>query len=333
MGCQNVTLKSNRFEAMLPAKFESDNPRSVQVRLNENLSSYIRSRGVSGIDIFGLVSYICHDKYTIEEINKDLYYAKKYIINTLNYDEFYVSIFDEQEEKVDYTSWLKKFKKQRETNECRQYPNEILNDKILLQYIFDFPPQKWIDEGVSINTLIEFQVGVDIQTERIIFPIHNSNGELIGVKGRYFGQDKKIEEEYKYLYLHPCDKSKELFNLHRALPYIKQQKEVIVVEGAKTTMIAWSHGIKNIVSIEGDHITKDQIKLLKNLGIDVTLTFAWDKGKDKQFIREQLKQIKGRLIYVLYDTKGYFEDKDSPLDKGIEVFKKLYENCRYKFGG
>ncbi len=42
--------------------------------------------------------------------------------------------------------------------------------------------------------------------ERVVFPVHNSNGDLIGVKGRLL--DKWMDDDgYKYLYLHPCNKS------------------------------------------------------------------------------------------------------------------------------
>jgi DNA primase len=333
MGCTHVKLRNNRYEARLPDKFDSDNTRSVQVKLNENLSCVIRSRGVEGIDIYGLVSYIHGDKYSEREQFKDLPNAKKYILQTLNYFEY--NSFRrayEADEKEDHLAWIKTLRKARRKSESITEipPNPILSTDVLKQFDF-FPPKIWIDEGISYQTMKEFQIGIDLYSDRIIFPIHNFCGDFIGVKGRYMGNNKEIEEKYKYLYLIPCDKSKELFNIHRALPYILEKKEVQIVEGAKTVMIAWSNGIKNMVSIEGDHITHLQIHLLKTLGIDIKFVFAWDKNKDKEFIEKQLESFKGRLIYILYDTLNLFKDKESPLDRGIEVYKQLYEKCQYKF--
>ncbi len=331
MGCQHIQLRSNRIEAMLPEKFDSDNVRSVQIKLNENLTSSVRSRGIDNIDIYSLVSYIQFDKHTEDEMNKNLYYAKKYIVDVLGYTE---EIQLKVHLTVEHNQWLKEIRKNRRIrNKIKNVePNKTINASVLDKYIMDCPPKKWIDEGISYRTLIEFQVGYDVDSERIVFPIHNKDGQLIGVKGRYIGDDKEIDEKYKYLYLYPCDKSKELFNFHRALPYIQKHKEVLIVEAAKTVMLAWSNGIKNMVAIEGDHITYLQIGLLKSLGIEVKLVFAWDKDKDDNFIKEQLKPIKNRIIYVLYDKSGIFEDKDSPFDKGVEKFNELYVKHKYLYG-
>lgn len=319
LGCYNVRPEGgrSRFSAHLPDKFESRNNRSVQVKNQEGLSSAIRSRGIFG-DIFTVASYIL-----FEDENK-LFETKKWVCEKLGYQE-YLNGFTPVEEKEDYLWFLKDIHKERKK---QQRLEDVTENKTIDESVFDeyvmLPYDSWIKEGISYQTQIEFQIGFHLQSERVIFPIHNKNGELIGVKGRYIGKDEEVEDQFKYIYLQPCNKSIELFNLHRALPYIREQKEVIIVEAAKTTMLAWSNGVKNMVSIEGDYLTPQQIQLLKELGIEIDLVFAWDKDKNVNFIKKQVETLKGRKVYALYDTQNLFENKQSPFDKGLDTWEKLY---------
>jgi DNA primase len=318
------------FTAGLP---DGTNRRSVQIKNNDYLNSHIRSKGIEG-DIFTIVSYILYGSETEDEFKNCLSKSKYWLCKTLNYyeyiDEFYKLMLEDPSEKVNYNKWLHGIQKNRSKNQTN-LANEVLSPSILDDYIM-LPHIKWLDEGINYHTQVEFQVGFDVRSERIIFGIHDKHGNLIGVKGRYVGSVKEIKDNYKYIYLHPCNKSIELFNLHRALPYIKETKEVIVVEGAKTCMILHQWGYKNVVSIEGDSITSQQIKLIKELGIDIKVTFAWDKDKDIEFITRQISQLRGRMKYVLYDKFDLFEEKNSPADKGKEVFEKLLEQNKYKVG-
>src|SRR5690606_28200607 len=83
MGCKiSNTSNDVRIEASRP---NGDNKRSVQVYLNENLTSRVRSRSHIPIrDIYDLVSYLVYDKKTIDEFDKNIYKTKNYILKTLN---------------------------------------------------------------------------------------------------------------------------------------------------------------------------------------------------------------------------------------------------------
>jgi DNA primase len=130
----------------------------------------------------------------------------------------------------------------------------------------------------------------------------------------------------KYLYIYACDKSLELYNLDRALPYIKEKNEVIVVEGAKTVWLLAQWGCRNVVSIEGSSLTPVQAMLLKELDVDIV--FAFDKDVEMENIMKVTRQIKSRLLTVIYDKDNLLGPKDSPTDKGRYVWTWLYRNCR-----
>lgn len=327
MGCEYARPEGGgkRFVAQLPPRFGSSNTRMICILNDEHLTSRIWNHGVEG-DIYNIVSYIVNDCRTKEEQAKDIPNAKRFICKSLGYVEFLNGTYIQKPDDLD---WLKKLKRQRKQrrkiNEVEE--NRVLDESVLKQYeLFPgsghiMPYKEWLDEGIDYKTQVEFEVGFDIQTGRVIFPIRNKHGQLIGVKGRAVH-----ESNAKYLYLYECHKHLELFNLHRASPYIEEAKKVIVFEGAKSVMKAWSYGYRNCVAIEGGDISDIQIKLLKKLGSDIEIIFAYDKDKTLDEIRSVASRIYGRIVTAIIDEQNLLEEKDSPVDKGIEVWEKLYRS-------
>lgn len=328
LDCWNIMTEQHGilYVAGLP---EGDNPRSVQIKNIESLSVNIRSKGITG-SIFDLVSYILYGSETEQERKDTLSRSKFWICNKLNYpefiDEFYKVTSDIQTPDKGYNDWLKKVSVKKNQKDVI---NEVLPEKYIKEYTV-VPYYGWYKEGLNISTQKHFQISIDVNTERITFPVHNKNGEIIGIKGRYCGKNKEIEEKYKYLYLVPCNKSIELFNLHRALPHINRLKEVIIVEGGKTTMFLTQWKYPNSVSIEGDSLSPIQIKLLKDLGLDIKYIFAFDKDKDAEYVKKEALKLTGRMKYGIIDIENNLEHKDSPTDKGKEVWDNLYKNNKYK---
>lgn len=332
LGCGQIEYRNGLWTASLP---DGDNSRSVQIKNNESLTTNIRSRGLPTTDVYGLVGYIEYRYETFDEIKKHLHEIKNWVCNVLDYPQFRsgkITHKDQSDDKIDYNFWLRDVQRRRKQSETKKEikPNKIRNESILREFRTPRPNEWWKADGIDYKTQIEFEVGFDILTERITFAVRNSNGKLIGVKGRYVGQDKRTMKEQKYMYVYRCNKSLELFNFHRALPYILESKEVIIVEGAKTTMLGWQYNIRNIVSSEGDALTEHQIKLLKDLGVDVRIVLAYDKDKDAKFVKKQAKMITERSVFTLFDTKDIFEGKQSPMDKGLKSWNRLYNECKYK---
>jgi DNA primase len=329
MGCEReyIKQKSNRYEALLPPKFESDSPRSLQIYLNEHLTCNIRTRSVSGIDIFGLVSYIVYDCFTEEEQRKNLPKAKRFVCEALGYSEFLSGTFikpitDE------LFSWLKDIKRKRNKKKIADYENEILDESILNQYIM-YPHQLYINEGVEYQTQIEFEIGFDLASERIIFPIRNSCGELVSVKGRTTDPDYKIKNIPKFLYLYHFNMMLELYNWHKALYYIIEEKEIIIFEGEKTCWLSSQWGRRNCVAIGGSDLSPFQVEMIKRLGPEIRIVIALDKDKSVDDVKKQAKKFgQNRLLYAMWDGKNLLskEEKNSPTDKGREVFEKLYSD-------
>jgi DNA primase len=331
LGCDSIQLKSGRsgddlVTARLP---DSANKRSVQVYLSKHLNSEIVNRNVKG-DIYSIVGYLLYECESFDDVKAHLYQIKTFVCNALGYDDLLNQPFIKPEPKIDWNWWLRPIQKER-IKGIEIVENPIL-DEIILNEFVPYPWGEWyLKDGISLETQKMYDIGFHVRSEHVTIPIRNKHGQLIGVKGRYVGSDKEILEHKKYSYIYSCAKSIELYNLDRSLPYIQEKKEVIVVEGAKTTMKLWDCNIRNAVSIEGDKLNPVQAKLLKELGLDIDHVYSWDKGKDEDFVKKQLKQIKNRRVFYLYDNADRFEDKNSPTDKGIDVFLDLYNNDKHEY--
>lgn len=329
MECSYVEKKNNRYEAQLPPKFDSPNKRSVQVYLNDSLSSRIRTLGESDIDIYGLVSYLVHDRYSEDERQKDLFKAKRWICQTLGYNDYggHTFIVNPAAEQL---RWLKDVKRQRKKiRDLSQLENEVYDESILSQYIM-YPHQKYLVEGINYETQLEFQVGYDLKSQRIIFPIHNRFGDIVSIKGRTIYEDYEQRDIYKFMYLYNFNKMIELFNFHRAAYYILEKKEIIIYEGEKTAMISWQWGYRNCVSISGDDLSEWQVNMIKEMGNDIQIVIAMDKDKSVESIKKQAAKFgKTRSVFALWDKDNLYADRDSPCDRGEAVFAELYNDCRF----
>lgn len=329
LGCTGVSTEQ-RGSLYVAPRPDGSSPRSVQVKNSESLNSSVRSRGIDG-DIYDLVAYFIYSATTKEESREFLPKSKYWICSRLGYmeyiDEFYKETSESTEEStINYNDWLLKI---QDKVAREPFKNRVIDSSELEKYGI-LPYDIWINEGISYGTQVEFGIGIDVQSERVTFPIHNKEGDLIGVKGRYCGRDKVVEGRYKYLYLIPCNKSTEFFNLHRALPYIGEYKEVIVVEGAKTAMLLWSWGYRNVISIEGDSLSDAQVNLLKELGLEIKYVFVWDKDKSMEHVKSEVQRLHGRLRYAMLDVENILEGKESPVDKGRGTWSYLYTNYLFR---
>lgn len=322
MGCEFVTVKNGRVEAQLPPKFDSNNRRGVQCRLNDSLTCQIRNRtDFSGGDIFSLISYIVHDKRD-EDIQSDLYEAKNYLCKVLGWTEFLKN--GEFITKKDYVAPLKAIMK--ETKRNRQVePNKVLPEEILENY-FPYPYKDWIEEGISFNTQKMYGIGFDLESKRITMPMRDRFGNLIGVKARIV---KDEDDDRKYLYLHKFNNSQELFNFHYAHPYILMEKKVYIFEGEKSAMKMFDKGVYNAVSIGSSDISSVQAETLMKCGLDIEIVICFDSDKTTDEIKHVARVFGKREVKAIFDMKGLLGEKESPIDKGLDVFRQLEREYCY----
>ena len=227
--------------------------------------------------------------------------------------------------KLDATIVCKKY--QRPNKASKTSKGVVLDDDYMSRYEKgDSKLDVWRKEGISDDALEKFQVRYDAFSNRIVYPIRNVSGKIVNIGGRTLDPQWKEKKLRKYTYLFQWGVMDTIYGLFENLESIKRKREIILFEGCKSVLIAHSLGINNCGAILTSHLNPSQMKILAKLGVRVV--FALDKEVN---IRQdhninKLKQFV--TIEYLYDANGLLDEKDSPVDKGVEVFKKLYESRR-----
>lgn len=324
LGCEYIKReqRGGLVTAMLPERFNSTNKRAVQVYVNEAMPAKIRNiSGFSG-DIFSLVAFLQFKAETSELQDKF-----KESINFIA-DIFGWSISSgNAKRKRDYTTPLKLLAS-KSKKFAERVPNEPIDEKVLSDFK-TIPSHEWYEEGISLKTQEFYEVGFDYLTHRITIPIRNEKGELVGVKGRLINNNDVTDFNPKYMYIYRCNMSQEWFNMYVARAEIIRKRKVYIFEAEKSVLKLHSNGIHNALAISSSDISEPQVTMIKNLGLDIDIVLCYDKDKTAKEVKETAKKFTNRNVYAIADTKDLLDEKDSPIDKGIEVWNKLEENHCY----
>ena len=282
------------------ANLDGDNKTAICVYKN-NLKVVNFTRGYSG-DIITLVK---------ESMDVSFLEALNTIVSLTGYSNF----------KTKNKDYLKILTKLEHTSEKVKeiYEFKILNEKILKKYQHS-PNALWVNDGINVDTQCEFEICYDDLSSSIIIPIRDQFGHLIGIKNRKNTSD---EVYMKYYYSYSFPKSKLLYNLNKAKEYIKKEGEVIVVESEKSVMKLWSSGIRNCIAISGSCLSPTQVLKLEKLNVNILL--AYDKDKNIEYMDKEKNKFILNAGYI-YDDTNLLNVKDSPIDKGIDVFLKINKN-------
>lgn len=209
----------------------------------------------------------------------------------------------------------------------KESKSTILPDDYMDRY--ECRPDKlliWEDEGISQESMKKFGIMYDGFQNRIVYPVRDECGHIINVCGRTLDFNWKEKRQPKYIYRFPLGRLDTLGGLFENKDAILQSGKVIIFEGIKSVMKADTWGIYNSCALFTSHLNSYQLKILARLGVCVV--FALDKGVDiTQDINIKRLKRYARVEYLL-DTEGLLQDKDSPVDHGMEIFKMLYERRR-----
>ena len=192
--------------------------------------------------------------------------------------------------------------------------------------------QGWIDEGISIESMQKFGIRWYELEKYIIIPCKDLDGEVIGVRRRALNDTPKymplIKQEFDYSF----STGAVLYGLYENKEIISSTNKVIIFEGEKSVMKADTmfKGKCPAVATYGSHITVNQIALLQQLNVQkVILAYDYDdNGEEEKFkkIQERLNNYGINCDYLFPDYEWYLDVHDAPIDKGKEVFMKLYKN-------
>ncbi len=169
----------------------------------------------------------------------------------------------------------------------------------------------------------------DRMRERIIFPIRDGRGRVIGFGGRVLGDDKP-----KYLNSPETPvfhKGQELYGLYETRQTHKQPDQILVVEGYMDVVALAQFDIRNAVATLGTATTPDHLKKLYRTANEVVFCFDGDRaGRDAAWkaLKTALPLMSdGRQARFLFLPNG--EDPDSLVRKiGTDAFREELQHAQ-----
>ena len=257
-------------------------------------------------------------KYNIEIEEEELTEEKQielderdsmFALNSFVAKYFHTNLFESEQGKAIGLSYLKE----------RGYIESTIK-KFELGYAFD----NWNDysnhaqnNGYKKEVIVKTGLGIENDSGlidrfkgRVMFPIHNLTGKVIGFGGRTLSSSKKTA---KYLNSPESEiyyKSKVLYGIYFARTAIVKQDNCFLVEGYTDVISLHQNGIENVVSSSGTSLTVDQIKLIKRYTPNITILYDGDPaGLKASFRGIDLILEQGMNVKIVLFPEG--EDPDS----------------------
>lgn len=112
--------------------------------------------------------------------------------------------------------------------------------------------------------------------DRVIFPIHNISGRIVGFGGRTLRTDKGVPKYQNSPESEIYSKKRELYGLYFAKKSIQQHDNAIMVEGYMDVISMHQVGVENVVSSSGTSLTTEQIRLLNRFTKNITIIYDSD---------------------------------------------------------
>ncbi|HDG8474986.1 TPA: DNA primase [Staphylococcus aureus] len=164
---------------------------------------------------------------------------------------------------------------------------------------------------------------------RIMFPLKNAQGRIVGYSGRtYTGQEPK--------YLNSPEtpifqKRKLLYNLDKARKSIRKLDEIVLLEGFMDVIKSDTAGLKNVVATMGTQLSDEHITFIRKLTSNITLMFDGDfAGSEATLKTGQHLLQQGLNVFVIQLPSGM--DPDEYIGKyGNDAFTAFVKNGKKSF--
>lgn len=230
--------------------------------------------------------------------------------------------------------------------------NKTIDESSINKLIKKFDSIK--ERNFSLKTINHFQCGetrsdVKIQHNRLMIPIRNIEGSLIGFTGRsvyekcertnsyhpdWANQDGKYSAIFSKWRHYPkgLNKSIELYNIHEAKKYIEKVGFAVLVEGPFDLWRLWEFGVKNCVASFGCSISNKQVGILKSVGAKC-IAVCFDSDEPGQNGLKKAKISHGddliQKIFLPNDKDPgalTIEDYNCIIKPQLSVLRKRHEN-------
>ncbi|QEK12344.1 DNA primase [Crassaminicella thermophila] len=160
---------------------------------------------------------------------------------------------------------------------------------------------------------------------RVMFPIINTTGKVIGFGGRIIGDNnpKYINSPETPIF----NKGNNLFGLNLAKNEVSNKKQIIVVEGYMDVISLYQNGIKNVTASLGTALTKNQANLLKRYADEIVIAYDSDTAGQAATLRGlDILREAGCQVKVVCLSEGKDPD-EFVIKKGKDAFLKEVDNA------
>lgn len=223
--------------------------------------------------------------------------------------------------------------------------NRGFRDETLDKYGIGFCPDGWevmttaaLEAGYTKERLIATGLGKEKSSDgklfdffhgRVMFPIKDVTGRVIGFGGRTLKTEKKIAKYFNSPQSELYDKSRALYGIHAAKPHISKEDMCLLVEGYTDVMAMSQCGVENVVSSSGTALTVGQIHLIRRFTKNVTVLFDGDRAGMSAALRGiDILLSEGMNVKVVTFPDGDDPDSYSKKVSSTELQKYVREDAQ-----
>lgn len=216
-------------------------------------------------------------------------------------------------------------------------------DDTILSQLSQSIPQAWLDEGISEDTLVKYQIGYYERLNATTIPCRDKQGNLIGIRCRHWQPNEIEQGKYRPLILldgvtsFKFPTNEVFFGINYNWPEIERTGKVMLVESEKAVMkldtIYKEHNVA--LGMFGNNLGLKRRNELIKLGVNHVVYVpdndwiglgdeAYQEWEDK--VVRFCKQFDGYAkVEIVWDNLGLLGAKENATDKDEDIWWKLYE--------
>lgn len=219
----------------------------------------------------------------------------------------------------------------------------ITYDDTILSQLGQSIPQPWLEEGISEDTLVKYQIGYYERLNATTIPCRDKKGNLIGIRCRHWRPEEIEQGKYRPLLLldgvtsFKFPTNDVFFGINYNWPEIERTGKVMLVESEKAVMkldtIYKEHNVA--LGMFGSSLGLKRRNDLIKLGVNHVIFVPdndWISKNDEAFqewenkVVRFCKQFDGYAkVEIVWDNLGLLGPKDNATDKDEDTWWKLYE--------